>query len=169
MKQLKNITVAALALLSCSNACLATPKNLHNIPTAEHVQKAGKAHSKEANEERSGDREVSTLVAKYAEYIKKAAAAVHITKKPDYEVEKALWADYKSGKYAKNKSFVNNMRQAEPLHKRIRAVLKNFETPIFPHLDKPSKHRPATPVGDFNATDKRFDPHKDSPAKKRIP
>ena len=131
------------------------------------MQKASKNHSKQALEERSGDLDVAKLAAKYAEYMKKAAAAVHITKKLDYDVEKALWADYKSGKYAKNKSFVSNMRLAEPLHKRIRAVLKNFETPIFPHLDKPSKHRPAPPVGDFNASDKTFDPHESNPAKKR--
>ncbi len=167
MNQPKNITIAASALLFCCAASLATPKNLHNVPTAEHVQKASKDHSKKAKEERSGDLEVSALAAKYAEHMKKAAAAIHITKKLDYEAEKALWADYKSGKYAKNKSFVSNMKQAEPLHKRIRAVLKNFETPIFPHSDKPSKHKPAAPVGDFNASDKTFDPHKSNPAKKR--
>lgn len=166
MKQLKNIPIAALALLTCCASSLATPKNLHNVPTAEHVQKASKDHSPKAKEERSGDLEVVKLAEKYAEYMKKAAAAIHITKKLDYEAEKALWADYKSGKYAKNKSFVSNMREAEPLHKRIRAVLKNFEKPIFPHLDKPSKHRPAAPVGDFNASDRTFDPHKSNPAKK---
>ncbi len=147
---------------SCASS-LATPKNLHNIPSVEHVQKASKDHSKHASTERSGDIESANLAKKYAEYIKKAAAALQIKKPLDYEVEKNLWDDYKAGKHAKNKTFTNNMRLAEPIHIRIRAVLKNFERNT-PNSDSPMKHR-NQPVGDFNASDKTFDPHKDNPNK----
>jgi len=78
---------------------------------------------------------ISSFTAEYAVYMKKAAAAIGIKRPLRMKEERLLWADYKSGKYAKNKEFTQNMQKAEPYHKKLRSILHIFEGQEFKKLD----------------------------------
>ncbi len=78
---------------------------------------------------------VSDFAREYAAIMKKATAAIHISRPLKMDEEKQLWADYKSGKYAKNKEFMRNMKLAEPYHNRLRSILHVFESQKFKRLD----------------------------------
>lgn len=154
------IVLSPLILLFCGSTCMAKPdvservskpsgstntkqtKNLKSTQTQTTEKEENKSTSKRALfDDEAANTSVSEFAKEYAALMKKATTAIHLKWPLKMKEEQKLWADYKSGKYAKNKDFMRNMKLAEPYHNRLRSILHVFESQRFKHLD--FSHPPA--------------------------
>lgn len=142
---IKSLAISSLILLvggfNCF-ACFAKPgktdnkaKQTSTKPTVSKPNATSADGSKQADAEpkkallddAASKSSVSDFAKEYAALMKKATSAIHINWPLKMNAEQKLWSDYKSGKYAKNKEFMRNMKLAEPYHNRLRSILHIFE------------------------------------------
>lgn len=151
LNNLKNcFTVSVLMLLLCGSNCFAkTPDtesraNQTSTKTTDSklretsARTAKQAHAepkKALLDDEAAKSSVSDFAKEYAALMKKATSAIHINWPLKMNAEQKLWSDYKSGKYAKNREFMRNMKLAEPYHNRLRSILHIFEDQKLEKLD----------------------------------
>lgn len=149
----KHAATSALVMFFCGAVCLAKLPEPENKAKPEKAKasdaKSGNTNSKSIEKskpasEAEDNSSISEFAAEYARHMKKAAAAIGIKRPLKAGEEKLFWADYKSGKHAKNREFVRNMQKAEPYHDKLRSILHVFESQKFKQLDF-STSKPSAP------------------------
>lgn len=115
-----------------------------NETSADSLKQADTQPRKALLDDAASKSSVSDFAKEYAAFMKKATAAIHINWPLKMNAEQKLWSDYKSGKYAKNREFMRNMKLAEPYHNRLRSILHIFEDQKLEKLDfsRPSAAQP---------------------------
>lgn len=150
---IKSLAISSLILLVGGFnyfACFAKPgktdttsKQASTKPTVSKPNETSATSSKQTDteakkallEDEAAKSSVSDFAKEYAALMKKATSAIHINWPLKMNAEQKLWSDYKSGKYAKNREFMRNMKLAEPYHNRLRSILHIFEDQKLEKLD----------------------------------
>lgn len=151
LNSVKNyFAISVLVPLLCGSNCFAKPletegkaKQASTKPTVSKPNETSARSSKLADteakkallEDEAAKSSVSDFAKEYAALMKKATAAIHMSWPLKMNAEQKLWSDYKSGKYAKNREFMRNMKLAEPYHNRLRSILHIFEDQKLEKLD----------------------------------
>lgn len=142
--------ISVLVPLLCGSICFAKPLKTESKanqastkPTVSKPNETSATSSKQTDteakkallEDEAAKSSVSDFAKEYAALMKKATSAIHINWPLKMNAEQKLWSDYKSGKYAKNREFMRNMKLAEPYHNRLRSILHIFEDQKLEKLD----------------------------------